>query len=297
MTAAVVGVGALGRGFVASLLRAGFEVQAHDTDLDALAHAAELGARPVPAADVDAEAIVLALPDRPDVEAALAAGLSPRSGSIVVLTSTVGPEAAVVLAERFAAVGAEFVDAPVSGGPARAEAGTLAIMVGASAEGLLRARPLLAALGDDVVHVGPVGHGQLAKLANNLMGAVTTLGIAEGLALAARGGADVQRVCEAIAGGSGSSWILREWIPETVLAGDYQRRFSVDLMRKDLRLIVAECARLGVSAPAAALARDTFDDAAASGHGDADFSIVAALAEPAFGGSPSTAQTKGAVRR
>jgi 3-hydroxyisobutyrate dehydrogenase-like beta-hydroxyacid dehydrogenase len=179
----------------------------------------------------------------------------------------------------------------------RAEEGTLAIMVGASADGLRRARPLLAALGDNVVHVGPVGHGQLAKLANNLMGAVTTLGIAEGLALATRGGADVERVCEAIAGGSGSSWILREWIPETVLAGDYRRRFSVDLMRKDLQLIAAECERLGVPAPAAALARDTFDEAAASGHGDADFSIVAALAEAAFGGDPSTVQTKGVARR
>jgi 3-hydroxyisobutyrate dehydrogenase len=137
----------------------------------------------------------------------------------------------------------------------------------------------------------------VAKLANNLMGAVITLGIAEGLALARRFGADVERVCEAITGGSGSSWILREWIPETVLAGDYRRRFSVDLMRKDLRLIAGECERLGIAAPAAALARATFDDAAAAGHGEEDFSIVAALVEPAFGGNPSTAQTKGVASR
>jgi 3-hydroxyisobutyrate dehydrogenase len=298
MRVAVVGVGALGRGFVASLLRGGFDVQAHDVDGDALARAAELGARPVArAANVDAEAIVLALPDTPEIEAALAAGLAPRPGAVVVLTSTVGPAAAVALAERFAAAGAALVDAPVSGGPARAEAGTLAIMVGASGEALLRARPVLAALGDHIVHVGPVGHGQVAKLANNLMGAVITLGIAEGLALATRSGADVERVCEAIAGGSGSSWILREWIPETVLAGDYRRRFSVDLMRKDLRLIAAECERLGIAAPAARLARGIFDDAAAAGHGDEDFSIVAALVEPALGGKPSTAQTKGVARR
>lgn len=298
MTVAVVGAGALGRGFVASLLRAGFEVRAHDVDPDALTRAAELGAEPVSsAAELDAHVFVVALPDTPEIEAVLADGLAPRPGSVVVLTSTVGPASAARLAERLAEDGVELVDAPVSGGPTRAEAGTLAIMVGATADGLARAGGVLEALGERVVHVGPVGHGQLAKLANNLMGAVTTLGIAEGLALAARGGADVERVCDAIAGGSGSSWILSEWIPETVLRGDYRRRFSVDLMRKDLRLIAAECELLGIAARAAALARETFDDAAASGHGDADFSIVAALATPAFRGKPSTAQTKGVASR
>jgi 3-hydroxyisobutyrate dehydrogenase-like beta-hydroxyacid dehydrogenase len=97
-------------------------------------------------------------------------------------------------------------------------------------------------------------------------------GIAEGLALAAKAGADVQRVSEAIAGGSGSSWILREWVPETVFAGDYTRRFSLDLMCKDMGIISAFAAELGVPVPAVEVARAAFERAVAQGFGNDDFS-------------------------
>jgi 3-hydroxyisobutyrate dehydrogenase-like beta-hydroxyacid dehydrogenase len=126
--------------------------------------------------------------------------------------------------------------------------------------------------------VGPTGHGEIAKLVNNLMGAVIVLGIAEGLALAAASGADVERVCEAVAGGSGSSWILREWIPDTVFRGDYERRFSLDLMKKDMGVIADLARGAGVRTPALALATATFDRAIAAGYGSSDFSVVAALA-------------------
>ena len=97
------------------------------------------------------------------------------------------------------------------------------------------------------------------------MGAVIIEGIAEGLALAAKAGADVMRVSEAIAGGSGSSWILREWVPETVFAGDYTRRFSLDLMCKDMRIISAFAEELGVPVPGVEVARDAFERAVARG--------------------------------
>ena len=128
-----------------------------------------------------------------------------------------------------------MLDCPISGGPCARRVGRRSRSWSAATRSVFeRVRPALDAIGSSVVHVGPLGHGQIAKLANNLMGAVIIEGIAEGLALAAKAGADVQRVSEAIAGGSGSSWILREWVPETVFAGDYTRRFSLDLMCKDM---------------------------------------------------------------
>jgi 3-hydroxyisobutyrate dehydrogenase-like beta-hydroxyacid dehydrogenase len=150
-------------------------------------------------------------------------------------------------------------------------------MVGGPTEVFERCRPVLEVLGDHLVHVGPTGHGELAKLVNNLMGAVIVSGIAEGLALAVKAGADVQTVSEAIAGGSGSSWILREWIPETVFRGDYARRFSLDLMLKDMGLIGALAARLGVSTPALDVAAARFERAVDEGYGGSDFSLVVAL--------------------
>jgi 3-hydroxyisobutyrate dehydrogenase-like beta-hydroxyacid dehydrogenase len=160
----------------------------------------------------------------------------------------------------------------------KARAGELAIMVGGSEDTFARCRPVLGALGSHVVHVGPLGHGQLAKLVNNLIGVEIVVAISEGLSLAAKAGADVERVCEAIGGGSGSSWILREWIPETVFRGDYARRFSLELMHKDVGLIAGLATRLGVRVDALDLAAEKIRHAIELGYGGADFSILAPLA-------------------
>jgi 3-hydroxyisobutyrate dehydrogenase-like beta-hydroxyacid dehydrogenase len=289
-TCGVVGVGAIGAGLVESLLRAGFSVSAFDVDAPALQAVAAGGAEPAlsPRALAEgADVCLLSLPDSPEIlaclggENGLEAGL--RGGSVVIVMSTVAPETPVDLARRLAPLGVEVLDAPVSGGPARAREGRLAIMVGGADEPFERCRPVLEALGEHVVHVGPVGHGELAKLVNNLMGAVIVLGVREGLTLAAKAGADVHRICEAVGGGSGGSWILREWIPETVLRDDYSRRFSIELMCKDLRLIGELAEGLGVPIDACELAQETFARALADGYGDSDFSRVVALHAQAAG--------------
>lgn len=280
----VVGVGTIGRGFVDSLLRAGYAVTTFDLDPDAQGWVAERGGTAASSARAvaeSAEIVLLALPDTPDILAACAgeegleAGL--RSNSVVVITSTVSPETPVELARRLAPLGVEVLDAPVSGGPVRASAGTLTIMVGGFDSAFEHCRPVLEVLGERVVHVGPVGHGEIAKLVNNLMGAVIMMGISEGLTLAAKAGVDLARVCEAVAGGSGGSRILSEWIPETVLRDDYSRRFALELMCKDMGLIHDLAERLEVPIESCDLARETFERAAAAGYGDSDFSIVAAL--------------------
>ena len=233
----VVGAGAIGRGFVSSLVRAGFEVAVYDLDPAATARATAGGGSAAGSLTEVAQAsdvVLLALPDTPEIMAAVEGGLQEglRRGSTLVVTSTVSPGTPVELERRLAPLGVDVLDAPVSGGPVKAAAGELAIMVGGSELVFTSRRPVLEALSSHLVYVGPTGHGEIAKLVNNLMGAVIVVGIAEGLALAAKAGADVIRVCEAVAGGSGSSWILREWIPDTVFRGDYERRFSLELMAK-----------------------------------------------------------------
>jgi 3-hydroxyisobutyrate dehydrogenase-like beta-hydroxyacid dehydrogenase len=146
---------------------------------------------------------------------------------------------------------------------------------------------VLDALGSTVVHVGPLGHGEITKLANNLMGAVIIEGIAEGLAFAAKAGVDVERAAQAIAGGSGSSWILREWLPETLFRGDFAKRFPLDLMCKDMRIVEAMAAELAVPVPALEIAHAAFARAVERGHGDEDFARAIDLHVRDAGGSLS----------
>jgi 3-hydroxyisobutyrate dehydrogenase-like beta-hydroxyacid dehydrogenase len=277
LSCGVVGVGVLGRGIATSLARAGLPVTVYDVDpAAAAAAAAEPGVGRAPTVESLAsqtDVILLVLPDTPEIlEVTDALAQGARPGVAVLIVSTVSPETPLELERRLGPLGVEVLDCPISGGPARAERGDLAVMVGGAAATFGRLRPVWEAIGSVVVHVGPLGHGEIAKLANNLMGAVIVEAIAEGLTLAAKAGADVGRVVDAIAAGSGSSWILREWIPETVLRGDYARRFSLDLMRKDMRLVAELAGRLDVPIPACEVARASFERAVEAGYGNDDFS-------------------------
>ena len=281
----VLGAGTMGGGFAVRLLKHGHAVVVHDIDPDRAQALVEQGARAAASPRELAAAcdqLIVALPDTPHILAAwegedgLQAGL--RRGALVLIASTVSPDTPRELARHVASLGVDLLDTPVSGGPVAAHAGNLAIMAGGSDEAFSRARPLLDVLGSTVVHVGPLGHGEIAKLANNLMGATITLGIAEGLTLAAKAGADLERVCAAIAGGSGSNWILREWMPRTVLGGSTEPHFALDLMCKDMELVRRFAEELDVPLAAGRLAQETFTRAAEAGHGGADFSIIAELA-------------------
>jgi 2-hydroxy-3-oxopropionate reductase len=278
----VLGVGALGGAIAERLAAEGIDVAAYDIDTERVAALADagVGAASSPGDLADRSDIVLVvLPDTPEIEAALGgetgleAGL--RDGAALLLVSTVKPATAQDLAQRLDSRGVEVLDTPVSGGPVAARAGALAIMAGGSDAAYARCLPVLETLGRPV-HVGPIGHGEIAKLANNLMGSVTAIGIAEGLALAAKAGADLDKVREAIAGGSGASWILTDWLPRTVLAGRTHADFAVELMVKDMDLLEDYARELGVPLRAAELARETFTELRDAGHGDHDFSVIVA---------------------
>lgn len=278
----VLGVGALGGAIAERLAAAGLTVHAHDRSPERVAAlAGDVRACATPrelAAACDVTLVLL--PDTPDVlecvdgPDGLAAGAGP--GDVVVLCSTVAVATPELVAERLRPAGAAVVDAPVSGGPVAARAGTLAIMVGGEERDVAACLPALEAIGRPI-HVGPLGHGELTKLVNNLMGSVISVAIAEGLALAARAGGDLDRIRAAIAGGSGSSWILEQWMPRTILAGRTEADFAVRLMCKDLRVIAEYADELGVPLRAAALARESYEEARDRGHGDRDFSVLVAL--------------------
>jgi 3-hydroxyisobutyrate dehydrogenase len=278
-----VGIGTMGRPLASRLLAAGHEVVACDVDR---ARAEALGARVAgtPAAAADgAEVVITSLPSPEAVEDVVlgpggVASAAPR-GTLLLEMSTSPPALARHLAARLAGR-LDVLDAPVSGGPQGAEAGTLTIMVGGPAAAFARARPLLGALGRHVVHVGGHGAGQAAKLCNNLVAGATMAALGEACAIAVRERLDPATLYGLLTASTGDSRVLRTRFP---LAGadpahpasrGYAPLFAVDLIAKDLGLALALAAEHGVEAPVARAARGVYHAAQEAGLGELDYSAV-----------------------
>lgn len=210
------------------------------------------------AADVarQSDAIVLMVPDTPDVEAVLfgddgvAKGL--RAGALVIDMSSISPVATKEFAARIQALGGDYVDAPVSGGEVGAKAATLSIMAGGSAEAFARAEPLFRTMGKNITHVGPVGAGQTAKIANQIIVALNIGAVAEALAFAADAGADPAMVRKALMGGFASSRVL-DVHGERMIEGNFAPGFRVELHQKDLNNALEAGRKLKSFLPATAL--------------------------------------------
>ena len=284
-TTGVIGVGAMGLGAARSLVRAGFTTYARDIRPDAEAAAAALGARVAasPAALARyADVIVVLVVDAPQVEDVLfgADGVTlavPRDG-LVMLCSTVDPEFVESVGERLGPHGIALVDAPVSGGPARAHDGTLSLMAGGTRTSLDRCAGVMRAMASRVFEVGGVGDGARMKLCNNLLAAVHLAAAAEALALATRAGLDPHVAGEVIAASSGASWIVGDRLPRA-FAGDLAPpRAAARILAKDVTLAAALARRCGVDAPLTDGARRAFEAAVAGGHGEEDDAVLLALA-------------------
>jgi 3-hydroxyisobutyrate dehydrogenase len=224
------------------------------------------------------EVAVLCVSDTPDVEAVLfgegglASGLA--SGSLVIDCSTIAPGATRDFAERLAASGVGYVDAPVSGGSEGALKGTLTIMVGGSEADVERARPVLAAMGSTITHMGPVGSGQTTKAVNQVILAGVYLGVAEGMVLAMKSGLDAKLVAEALSGGAAGSWVLQNRA-ERMIDDDYPLGFRIALHLKDLTIALEQARSVGAALPIAAMASQIEAALVARGHGDDDNSALA----------------------
>lgn len=269
-----IGLGIMGRPMAKNLLAAGYELVVYNRTPSKAEELAALGAGVgrSPREVAERSDVVLSIvTDSPDVEEValgeegVLGGIAP--GGLYIDMSTISPAVARKVARAFEAKGAAMLDAPVSGGDKGAREGTLSIMAGGSEAAFEAALPVLQAVGRNVVHVGGPGMGQTVKLCNQVICGLNLLATAEGLALAAKAGADPGKVLQVVTEGAAGSWMLRNLGPK-MAAGDYAPGFMVKLQLKDLRLALEEAAGLSLPLPGTALVQQLFRSVEAMGAGD-----------------------------
>jgi 3-hydroxyisobutyrate dehydrogenase len=294
-----VGLGNMGLPMVANLLKAGYRVHAYDVRREAVEAAVGQGAVAAESAAQATslgDAVVTMVPNSPEVEIAY---LGPkgvldgaRSGQIAIDMSTIDPATTRKVGARLEAAGVRMLDAPVSGGVPGAVAGTLTIMVGGDPAVVAQARPVLSAMGKNVVHVGPLGAGEVAKICNNLVAGVSMIAVAEAFTIGIRAGVDPKILHEVIRTSSGGCWALEHncpvagLVPKSASNREFAAGFMTDLMAKDLSLARAAARDLGVPCFSGALAHDLYVLASRHGLGRKDFSSVIQLLTASEQGDP-----------
>jgi 3-hydroxyisobutyrate dehydrogenase len=254
-----IGLGIMGRGMVANLLKAGFPVRIWNRTPERMKPLVESGAEAANSpADVAAQSdiIITCVSDTPDVEAVILGqdGLiqGAKAGSLVIDMSTISPQTTRDIAARLAQKEVHMLDAPISGGSEGAANGSLSIMVGGDSEQFARATPAFEAMGNTITHVGRIGAGQTVKLVNQILVVVTMLAVGEGLLFAQAGDLDLEKTLAAVTGGAAGSWMLANRGPQ-VVKRDWRPGFTMDLQQKDLRLVLEAADQMGVPLPATSL--------------------------------------------
>lgn len=297
-----VGLGAMGLPMARHLLDAGHEVTVASRSqgpVDAAVAAGAVDGGDPAAVASRSETVVVCVPSSPDVTQVVGAMLPVIGpGHVVVDCSTIDPDTERAQHRLVHEAGAGYLDAPISGGTAGAERGTLTVMVGGEAEVLARARPALEPFAGLIVHVGGAGMGQVVKLCNNLIYAAQMAATAEATALALRSGVNMERLLEVLTHSTGDCVAVRTRLPVPGVVADspasngWKPGFMTDLMAKDLDLALAYAAAAGVPLPVTATARQLLTAASAAGYGREDFSalakVVFGLATPVGGREGST---------
>jgi len=285
MKVGFIGLGIMGKPMSRNLIKAGHQVVVYDIVPESVAAMAAAGASAGKSAkDVAARSdiTITMVPDGPEVEAAI---LGPegalegaKTGAIIVDMSSISPLVAQKVGAACTAKGVDFLDAPVSGGEPKAIDGTLAIMVGGKQEVFDKVLPLFQAMGSSAILTGPIGAGNVTKLANQIMVAVNIAAMGEALVLATKAGLDPEVVFNAVKGGLAGSTVLNAKAP-MVIARNFTPGFRIRLHQKDLRnaLLVAESMK--VSLPFTSLAQQILMSLMNSGRGDLDHSAIATFVE------------------
>jgi 3-hydroxyisobutyrate dehydrogenase-like beta-hydroxyacid dehydrogenase len=292
MRVAFLGLGIMGSRMAGNVARAGFELTvwnrtAEKAERFCSEHSGTGHAATPAEAAAEAELVITMVVDGPQVESVLlgeprGAAFGARPGTLFVDCSTIGPAATRAIAGELGEHELALIDAPVTGSSPKAEDGTLTIMVGGTDGEFERAKPVLDAMGQVIVHAGPLGHGQLIKLINNAVAATNAATLGQALTVAAKAGADLGALTSVMAAGSGASTML------SLKAGpmrehDYSTLFKLDHMLKDVRLCLDEGEAVGAPFPFAALTREILATATAMGHGDEDFAALIEALEAAAG--------------
>jgi 2-hydroxy-3-oxopropionate reductase len=278
-----IGLGIMGTPMAGHLIAAGYKTFLFSRSGVPQALTAAGGVACANAAEVTRQADIISImvPDTPHVDAVLfgqdgvASAIS--AGKVVIDMSSISPVATKDFARRIAALGAHYVDAPVSGGEVGAKAASLTIMAGGDETVFARVKPLLEKMGKNITLVGGVGAGQITKVANQIIVALTIEAVGEALLLASKAGADPAKVRQALMGGFASSRIL-EVHGERMIKRTFKPGFRIELHQKDLNLALATGRALGVALPNTATAQELFNSCAAHGGAGWDHSgMVRAL--------------------
>lgn len=268
-----IGTGIMGAPMAHNLLKAGYEVAVHNrTKAKAdhlIAGGAAWGNSPADVAK-DSNIVITCLPDTPDVEQVLLGqkGVieAAKPGLICIDMSTISPAATKEMGSALSAKGVTLIDAPISGGEIGAIEARLSIMMGGPKKAVVKVRPIMEVMGRTVIHCGPLGAGQITKLANQIMCIHTIMSIAEGFAFAEKAGLDLETTLKATSAGAAGSYSLKMLGPK-IIAGDFKPAFMVDLQQKDLRLVAEYAEKLKQPLPGVALARRLLAQLQAQGRG------------------------------
>jgi 3-hydroxyisobutyrate dehydrogenase len=268
-----IGMGIMGAPMAKNLLKAGLSVKVHTrtrSRADEVVKAGAQWADSAADAAVGVDVVISCVTDTPDVEAVLVGdgGVmeSARDGLICVDCSTISPKATERMSRVLAEKSVTLIDAPISGGQIGAIEGKLSIMMGGPAEAVEKVRPVMEIMGRNVIHCGPVGHGQKTKLVNQVMVIHTIMSISEGLAFAEKMGLDLNTTLDVTTAGAAGSHSLKVLGPK-IAAGDLKPAFMVDLQLKDLRLVMEYAEQLKQPLPGVGLVRQLMTSLQAQGRG------------------------------
>lgn len=289
LTVGYIGLGLMGKSIARNILKAGFPLVVHNRSRAAVeelvAEGAQAASSPAEVAR-QVEVVFTSLPDSPDVEqVALGPGgiiEGAHEGLIFVDNSTIKPATARQIASKFGEKGVLCLDAPVSGGDIGARQGTLAIMVGGPEEALEQVRPVLAAMGKSITHVGEAGAGQIAKAANQIMVAAQMVAMGELMIFARKAGADPQKVVQAIQGGAAQCWTL-DVKPPRLFEGNRTPGFKAYMQAKDLAIVLDTARQYGIPLPSAAVHGQLFNAMLEMGMAELDNSAVIGVIEALAG--------------
>ncbi len=285
MKIAFIGLGNMGGGMAANLVKAGHHVQAFDLSREALAKAKNNGCAVfdnVRDAVNGVECVVSMLPNGGIVDHVYASdviGHAPKSATLLDC-STIDVATARKVADAADAAGYAMVDAPVSGGIAAANAGTLTFMVGGNDAAFARAEPVLAAMGKAVIHAGDSGAGQAAKICNNMLLGASMIATCETFVMAEKLGLDLKKFYDIASKASGQNWSMTSYCPVPGVGppspadNDYQGGFATALMLKDLKLAMAAAQSVGADVPMGERAASLYEQFNEAGSGGTDFSAI-----------------------
>lgn len=281
MPVGVIGLGSMGMGVALSLLRAGFQVHALDVRHDAVERVVQAGGNgagsPAELGDRVDVLIVLVL-NAEQTETVLfgrnGAAATLKPGSVVISSATVSPEFAEQLGARLKAMQIHMIDAPVSGGAAKAASGEMSVMASGAPEAFARCEAVFAAIAAKVYRLGDrPGQGSKVKLVNQLLAGVHIAAAAEAMAIGIRAGVDSDQLYEVICNSAGNSWMFQNRVPH-ILNGDYTPLSAVNIFVKDLGIVLDYARKNVFPLPLAATAHQMFMQASAAGHGAEDDAAV-----------------------